>query len=158
MPSGPIKFTLADTTAPVVTKTTVSGRLVSITFSKAIDPTTATLANIFVLRQGTAATWPPTAATVGNYINLNSDPRTTISYNTTTNTVTLNYSGLPQTELPSDKYAIIVLSPTSKGAVGVTDIVGNPLDGDFTGTFPSGQDGVAGDFIQNLGACSFRRR
>ncbi len=151
VPSGPIKFTLADTTAPVVTKTTINGRQVQITFSKALDPSTVTLANILVLRQGTATSWPPTATNLGNYINLNSDPRTTISYNPTTFTVTLNYSGLPQTELPSDNYAIVVVSPTTKGAAGVTDIVGNPLDGDFTGVFPSGQDGLAGDFIQNLG-------
>ena len=70
----------------------------SITFSKAIDPATVTLQNFFVLRQGSAAAWPPTAATLSNYINLNSDPRTTISYNPTTFTVTLNYSALPQTE------------------------------------------------------------
>ncbi len=151
VPSGPIKFTLADITAPVVTKTSITGRQVAITFSKAIDPSTATLSNIFVIRQGTAATWPPTAANLSSYINLNSDPRTTISYNTTTNTVTLNYSALPQTELPSDNYAIVVLSPTAKGATGVTDIVGNPLDGNFTGTFPSGANGEPADFIQNLG-------
>jgi hypothetical protein len=151
VPSGPIKFTLNDTTAPVVTKTTISGRQVQITFSKGLDPSTVTLANIMVLRQGTATTWPPTSSNLSNYIDLNSDPRTTISYNPTTFTVTINYSGLPQTELPSDNYAIVVVSPTTKGAAGVTDIVGNPLDGDFTGSFPSGQDGLAGDFIQNLG-------
>jgi hypothetical protein len=156
--SGPIKFTLADTTAPVVTKTSVSGRQVMITFSKALDPTTVTLANILVLRQGTATTWPPTASTIGNYVNLNADPRATISYNPTNFTVTLNYSGLPQTELinpnlnpTGDQFAIVVISPTTKGAPGVTDLVGNPLDGDFNGSFPSGQDGLAGDFIQNLG-------
>ena len=110
--SGPISFTLADTTSPTITGTTFSGRTVSITFSKAIDPATVTLQNFFVLRQGPVAAWPPTAATLSNYINLNSDPRTTISYNPTTFTVTLNYSALPQTELPSDKYAIVVLSPT----------------------------------------------
>jgi hypothetical protein len=151
IPSGPIKFTLADVTAPVVTKTSITGRQVQITFSKGLDPKTVTLSNIFVIRQNGNPVWPPTASNVGSYTNLNSDPRTTISYNAQTNTVTLNYSGLPQTELPSDSYAIVVLSPTTKGAPGVTDIVGNPLDGDFTGSFPSGQDGLPGDFIQNLG-------
>jgi len=151
VPSGPIKFTLADVTAPVVTKTTTTGRQVAITFSKALDPTTVTLSNIFVIRQDGAATWPPTAADLSSYVNLNNDPRTTISYNPQTNTVTLNYSGLPQTELPSDNYAIVVLSPTTKGAAGVTDIVGNALDGNFTGVFPSGANGEPADFIQNLG-------
>ena len=88
----------------------------TIQFSKAIDPSTVTLANFFVLRQGTATTWPPTAATLGSFTNLNSDPRTTISYNSTTFTVTLNYSALPQTELPTDRYAIVVLSPTTGSA------------------------------------------
>ncbi len=150
VPSGPIKFTLNDTTAPVVTKTTIAGRTVTITFSKALDPSTVTLQNIFVLRQGSATAWPPTAATLGNYINLNSDPRATISYNPQTLQVTLNYAGLPQTEMPTDNYAIIVIAPTGTSTSGVTDLVGNALDGDFNNVFPSGADGLAGDFIQNL--------
>ncbi len=150
VPSGPITFTLNDTTAPVVSKTSISGRTVTITFSKALDPSTVTLQDIMVLRQGTATTWPPTPATIGNYINLNSDPRATISYNPQTLQVTLNYAGLPQSEMPTDNYAIVVLSPIAGSTNGVTDLVGNALDGDFNGAFPSGSDGVPGDFIQNL--------
>ena len=41
--SGPIKFTLADVTAPTVIATTTSGRIVTINFSKALDPNTVTL-------------------------------------------------------------------------------------------------------------------
>ncbi len=67
-----------------------------------------------------------------------------------TYTVTLNYDGLPQTEMPTDQYAIVVLS--SHGAnPGVTDLVGNSLDGNFTGVFPSGANGLAEDFVENLG-------
>jgi hypothetical protein len=146
VPSGPIKFTLADITAPVINATNIAGRQISITFSKALDPGTVKLSDIFVLRQGTNPVWPPNSSDLGNYINLNTDPRTTISYNSQTFTVTLNYSGLPQTELPSDHYAIVVLSNP-----GVTDLVGNPLDGNFTGTFPSGSSGQPADFIQDLG-------
>ncbi len=135
VPSGPITFTLADTTSPTIIGTTFTGRTVAITFSKALDPATVTLQNFFVLRQGPVAAWPPTAATLSDYINLNSDPRTTISYNPTTFTVTLNYSALPQTELPSDKYAIVVLSPMGTSS-GVTDLVGNPLFGTYIGTLP----------------------
>ncbi len=67
-----------------------------------------------------------------------------------TYTVTLNYNGLPQTEMPTDDYAIVVLSKSTTGS-GVTDIVGNPLDGNFTGAFPSGANGLAQNFVQNLG-------
>jgi hypothetical protein len=152
VPSGTIKFTLADTTSPVITNTTISGRTVTITFSKAIDPSTVNLSNIFVLRQGSNAAWPPTVATLGNYTNLNSDPRTVITYNPQNFTVTLNYSALPQTELPSDKYAIVVLSPTVSAGQGVTDLVGNPLFGLYSGVFPTGNgEKVPQDFIQNLG-------
>ena len=61
----------------------LSGRTVSITFSKATRPRDGDgLANIFVLRQGSGRAWPPTAATLSSYINLNSDSGvTTISYN-----------------------------------------------------------------------------
>jgi hypothetical protein len=156
--SAPISFTLADTTAPVVTSTSESGRTVSIQFSKALDPSAINLSDIFVIRQGAVPTWPPDPSNLSSYINLNSDPRATISYSTginpstgaTTYTVTLNYSALPQTEMPSDNYAIVVLTKTATTA-GVTDLVGNPLDGDFTGVFPSGADGQPGNFIQNLG-------
>jgi len=157
-PSGPISFKLADTTAPTVTSTSENGRVVTIQFSKALDPATVTLSNIFVIRQGPAATWPPTATNLSSYVDLNNDPRATISYTTGINastgqpfyTVTLDYTGLPQTELPSDNYAIVVLSKNGS-STGVTDLVGNSLDGNFTGSFPSGQNNLAADFIQNLG-------
>ena len=150
VPSAPVSFTLDDVTAPVVTNASTNDRLVTITFSKALDPSTVTKSNIFVIRQGSAATWNPNATNLGSYIDLNNDPGATISYNAQTNTVTLNYSALPQTELPSDNYAVVVLSPNGTSA-GVTDLVGNPLDGNYTGSFPSGQNGLAADFIDNLG-------
>ena len=55
-----------------------------------------------------ASVWPPSPSDLSSYINLNSDPRATISYNPQTFVVTLDYSNLPQTELPSDDYAIVV--------------------------------------------------
>ncbi len=141
--SGPIKFTLADVTAPTVIATSTSGRIVTIDFSKALDPNTVNSSDIFVIRQGTMPTWPPTQADVLDYTNLNSDPRTTISYQVVTNpntgalsyVVTLNYTALPQTEMPTDNYAIVVLSAPG-GTGGVTDLVGNPLNGGFSGSIP----------------------
>ena len=152
VPSGTIAFALADTTAPKVTNASVSGRTVTITFSKALDPSTVTLGNIFVLREGGATVWPPNPSDLSSYIDLNNDPRATISYNPLTFTVTLDYSNLPQTELPSDNYAIVVLSPTTPGATGVTDLVGNALDGYYTNSFPTTAfQGQPYDFIDNLG-------
>ena len=127
-------------TAPEVADTSVLSRIVTIQFTKAMNPSTITLANIFVQRQGDTGNW-------NNPINLNSDPRAKISYNPLTYTATLDYSLLPQTAMPTDNYAIVVKS----GPTGVTDLVGNQLDGDFSGTFPSGDGQAGGDFIQNLG-------
>ena len=149
--SGPIKFTLADVTAPDIVNTTVSGRTVTIKFSKALDPSTVNLSTIFVVRKDGSAAWPPTPSDVSSYIDLNNDPRTQISYNPLTFTVTLDYSNLPQSELPSDQYAIVALTQTASTA-GVTDLVGNALDGYYTGSFPTtAYQGGPYDFIQNLG-------
>ncbi|HZW35120.1 MAG TPA: S8 family serine peptidase, partial [Isosphaeraceae bacterium] len=141
---GPVSFTLADTTAPRIVNTSESGRTVTITFDKALDPATVTLSNIYVMRGNGNPNFT-------NSIDLNNDPRATISYNPQTFTVTLNYSGLPQTEMPSDYYAIVVLSKLG-ASPGVTDLVGNSLNGQFTGSFPSGttpQGAVS--FVQVLG-------
>ncbi len=150
--TGTIAFTLADTTAPTITSTSVSGRTITIQFSKALDPSTVTLGNIFVLTSnGATAAWPPNPSDLGSFTNLNSDPRATISYNPLTYTVTLDYSNLPQTEMPSADYAIVVLSSLT-GTTGVTDLVGNPLDGYYNGSFPTtALNGSPYDFIQNLG-------
>jgi uncharacterized repeat protein (TIGR01451 family) len=138
------------TPAPMILSTSVSTRTVSIVFSEALDPSTVNKSNIFVIRQDGAATWPPTTSNLSSYFNLNDDPRATLTYNSSTDTVTLDYSNLPQTEMQSDSYAIVVLSQNS-GGPGVTDTTGNSLDGQFNGSFPSGQNGQPATFIQNLG-------
>ena len=59
VPSGPITFTLADVTSPSSpTRRSAAGPSRSRS-ARRIDPATVTLANIFVLRQGSATTWPP---------------------------------------------------------------------------------------------------
>ena len=69
--------------------------------------------------------------------------------------VTLDYRALPQTAMPTDSYDIIVSGS-------VTDLVGNDLDGNFSGSFPSG-DGMPGSKfdqplgLQTLGAPRSRR-
>ena len=67
-----------------------------------------------------------------------------------TETATLDYSRLPQTSMPTDRYAIVMSAPRRR-AVGVTDLVGNELDGDFDGSFPSGDGQPGGDFFEDLG-------
>ena len=63
---------------------------------------------------------------------------------------------MPQSELPSDNYAIVVLSSIT-GTTGVTDLVGNPLDGYYNGSFPTtAYQGQPYDFIQNLGYEAFQ--
>ena len=129
VPSSPITFTLNDTTAPEVASTSIFSRIVTIKFTKAMAPTTITLANFFVVAgratRGTGYTRSTSTAIPGSR-----SPTTRL-----TNTATLDYSGLPQTEMPTDDYAIVVMS----GATGVTDLVGNELDGAFSGSFPLGQ-------------------
>ena len=114
-----------------------------------MNPSTITLANVYVERQGGTGNWLIP-------INLNVIPGYTVNltYNPLTNTATLNYSALPQTDMPTDDYAIVVKS----GPTGVTDLVGNELDGEFSGTFPSG-NGTAGEISSRiLGSRSSRRR
>ena len=69
--------------------------------------------------------WNPNPGNAGTYTNLNSDPRAKISYNPLTNTVTLDYSALPQTEMPTDDYAIVVESATttSPGVTGTRSLL-----------------------------------
>ena len=140
VPSSPITFTLDDTTAPEVANTSVSTRTVTIQFTKAMNPSTIKLAKLYVERQGGTGNWLTP-------INLNSYPGVTIAYNPLTNTATLNYSALPQTDMPTDDYAIVVRS----GPTGVTDLVGNELDGAFSGTFPSGNGTPGTNFFEDLG-------
>lgn len=145
-PTSPIGFTLNDTTAPRVADTTALGRIVTVQFNKAMNPNTITKSTVYVLRAGGVnVPWGDP-----RNINLNSDPRSVVTYDPVTNTATLDYSALPQTLLPTDRYAIVVVSPQSPGAAGVTDLAGNPLDGDFSGTFPSGNGTAGGNFFEDL--------
>jgi len=125
-------FAVADVAAPRVVNTTVSGRIVTVQFSEPMAPSTINAATVGVVRFDAAGV--PVS-------NLNNDPRFRISYDVRTSTATLDYSGLDQTQLPSGSYAIFVLAGNANGggfAPGVTDLVGNKLDGEFNGVFPSG--------------------
>ncbi len=132
-------FSLADTTSPTITGTTVKGRVITIQLSKPIDPATVGLGTFELLRKNGAAYFGAPGT-----IDVNLYPGTTIAYNPTNLTVTLDFSALPQTDLPTDDYAIVVADT-------VTDLVGNPLDGVFDGVFPSGNGHPPSTFLEDLG-------
>src|SRR5271157_3941181 len=136
-PSWPFRSASATRTrprpAPTVANTSVYSRVVTIQFTKAMNPSTITLANVFVARQGGTGNWL-NPINLNSYLASNGVPLAKLTYNPLPNTATLDYSDLPQTDMPTDHYAIVVKS----GPTGVTDLVGNELDGAFSGSFPSG--------------------
>src|SRR5690348_8954881 len=67
----------------------------------------------------------------------------TVFYDSTQNRAIIDLSQLDQTELPTDHYAVVVLDT-------VTDQVGNRLDGEFNGVYPSGNGVEGGNFNLDL--------
>ncbi|WZO99777.1 Ig-like domain-containing protein [Isosphaeraceae bacterium EP7] len=129
-----LRYTLADTIAPKVVNTQIVGRLILVQFSEALDPNTVTPYNIGFASRGT-----------GSFTtNLALAPGAKFTSNAATGLVTIDLSALPQLSLPTDLYAIVVTSA-------VKDVVGNTLDGEFFGTFPSGNNVAGGTFIQYIG-------
>ncbi|WP_406696071.1 S8 family serine peptidase [Singulisphaera sp. Ch08] len=145
--SDPISFSLNDTVSPTVTNTTINGRIITVQFSEAIRPSTINPTNFQLIRAGSAGSFGKPSN-----VNLSNDPRLKITYNAATNTATLDYSALDQSQFPSDQYALVVLAGEN-GGPGITDIAGNFLDGSFNGIFPSGNGNstVNDRFTQFLG-------
>ncbi len=86
----------------------------------------------------------------GNVL-VTADPRANFYYNPLNNTVTINLNALDQTELPTDKYAIVVHAGEN-GAPAVLDQAGLVLDGEYNGFFfPTGNGTPGGPFVQILG-------
>ncbi len=131
-------FTLNDTVSPQVTGTTFNARTITVQFSEPMDPTTITSSNFILVRTGSSGVF-------GNPTNviLNSYPGFKVTYNNATNQAIVDLSALPQSALPSDRYALVIEDK-------VTDIVGNKLDGEFNGVFPSGNGLEGGKFVQDL--------
>ena len=125
-------FTINDVTAPRVQNATLNNRVVTVQFDKAMNPATITTNTVYVQRIDSN----------GVVTILNNIPQFKFSYNTTTNTVTLDYTGLNQVQLGSGTYVLVVKAgtklPNGSFDLGVTDLVGNKLNGHFTGVFPSG--------------------
>ncbi len=148
-------FTLNDTIAPRVISTSLNNRIVTIQFSEPIDPSTINLNSIFLVRTGSSGVFNNPTNVILN------QPGVKISYDTTTNTATLDLSGMPQSLLPTDTYALVILDT-------LTDLVGNKLDGNFgyrqlsngqilgSGVFPSGDGTAGGAFNQFLGVINLQ--
>ncbi len=136
-------FTINDVNPPHVIGVKLNGRVVSIQFDKALAPTISTQTVFVALTDAQ-----------GNIItNLDNYPGFKQSYDSTTNTVNLDYSALPQADLPTGYYKIVVLGgdqlPNGTFQPGITDLSGNKLDGTFYGVFPSGfNPAISGTTIQ----------
>ncbi len=153
MISSPVDtFNVQDHIPPTITGVSYQGRTIKITFSQPIDPSTVNFNNFVLIR----ANNPQGQLGTASQVKVTNDPRASISYNASTSTVTIDLSALPQTLLPSDTYGLVITSPTYNTAgqvtmTGVTDVVGNALDGEFNGTnFPTGNGIPGGTFLQVL--------
>ena len=132
-------FSIAVTRHPRVTSTSYNGRIIKITFDEPVDQSTLNPGNLFLIR----ANNPTFAFDQPSNIVVTNDPRTRYSFDPSTNTETIDLSALDQTALPTDHYALLALAPPTDAlgrpiGAGITDTIGNPLDGEFVGQFPSG--------------------
>ncbi len=124
----------------MVTNTTINGRVITITFNEGLNPATVNAQTILVLRAGGVN--QPFGNPATN-VDLAADPRASIKYTiafdpttlAATYSVTVDLSGIPQSELPTDHYLVAVLAGNNgtPGVIGpgVTDLAGNFLDGRF---------------------------
>lgn len=76
----------------------------------------------------------------GNFRGASYTP-TTLSFNPAGTVLTINYTGLPD-----DSYTLTLIAGVT-GGTNFTDVAGNALDGEFSGTFPSGNGVAGGNFV-----------
>lgn len=126
-----VNFTLADTVGPRVTGVSIGSRRISFAVSEALRASTVNLGAIQVLKNGT----PIDLA--GATLALDPSDANGLKY-------ILDLTNVPQTLLTSGTYELVLRDS-------ITDAVGNKLDGEYTGTFPSGNGTAGGDFRKNLG-------
>ena len=140
-------FNLQQLVAPTVVQTAYNGRFVAIRFSEAIDPTTLNLANLYLFRANGVnnALFNAGDVIVTNFAGV------VLTYDPTTFTALINLTAVPQSQLLTDQYALVATA-------GITDSVGNPLNGAFNGVFPSGvlPSGSGSNFIQSLGVITLQ--
>ena len=124
-----VAFNVADIIPPRVTNVITAGRYVVISFDKSLRASTVNKGTVGLLRNG---------------VDVALDPRASVFYSTLSNQIIIDLSGLDQGSLTSADYAVQVNNT-------VTDVAGNPLDGAFNGSFPSGNGQGGTTFFDNLG-------
>lgn len=131
-------FNYNDLSGPQVTGVSIESRKVYATFSEQMRANTINLSSVQLYRaNGTLNARNTLVTAVG-------DPRIAVSYDPISGKLTLDLTNLPQNLLPSDTYTL-VLKDT------IRDVAGNALDGEYNGTFPSGNGTEGGDFVYGLG-------
>ncbi|WP_435005816.1 Ig-like domain-containing protein [Tundrisphaera lichenicola] len=136
------KFNLQQLNGPRITNTSFNNRVATITFDGPIDPATINSGNIILFRAGDSNN---TNYYGPNQVILTNQAGSRITYNPANLTVTIDLTGVSQLLLPTDRYALIVTT-------GVHDAVGNSINGQFSGVFPSGiPNGNGTQFFQGLG-------
>ena len=137
------QFNLQVVNGPVVTSTSFIGRIVNVQFNEAVNPGSISNTTVMLFRNGGVNNPRFGPGTVI----VNQLPGAITTYNPNTFTVTIDLSGVPQSSLPTDRYALTVTT-------NVTDSLNNPLNGLFSGVFPSGTNPSAPNgtnFLQDLG-------
>ncbi|MDR3634850.1 MAG: Ig-like domain-containing protein [Isosphaeraceae bacterium] len=120
-------FSINDTTAPRITDTTFAPRQVNIQFSEPMRPSSINAQTVILVYQSPSGP-----------VFLNTNPAYKVTYNSATETATIDLSSFSQVQLPSGTYFLTVLGAGKPGEPSVTDLVGNDLNGQFNGYFPSG--------------------
>jgi hypothetical protein len=137
------RFNLQQTQGPRVVSTSFVGRIVNLTFNEAINPASINAGDLFLFRTNGVSN---PVFTPGNII-VSQLPGAVFTYDPATFTATIDLTAVPQSFLPTDHYGLVGLNS-------ITDAVGNPLNGAFSGVFPSGTtppvfNGT--NFFQDLG-------
>ena len=140
-------FTLLASDGPRITSTSISGRDISIQFNEGVQPSTLNTSTIYLIRAG-GVNNSFNAGAVGNVV-VSNLPGAVVTYNPVTDTATLDLSQLPQSDLPTDNYELVVVG--SGTGPFVIDQAGLILDGQFNGFFPSGTGVPGSTFVQDLG-------
>ena len=132
-------FVLNDAVAPRVINTIFRGRIIVVEFSEAMRGSTINQGTVQLVRTGGSGSF----GRLDNVV-VTDDPRAIFFYDAANNRAIYDLRNLPQSVLPSDVYALTVTDAAR-------DASGNPLDGEFSGTFPSGDGSAGGNFVQPLG-------
>jgi hypothetical protein len=147
-------FSVQDTVNPRILGTNFTDRRVVIQFSEAMDPNTINPPSVQVVRAGNDGVFG-----TSDDVNLSGLPGYAVTYHANfgslTNVAIIDLSALDQSALPSGRYALWISDV-------LTDIVGNRLDGEFNGVFPSGdgkglpaEDNDGDPFFQDRGVVTF---